>query len=316
MRSVLITGAAGFVGAYAAEEFVRHGFKVISLDALTYAGSLNRLANLTVGRICNVVHDLSSPIDDATLKRIGDVSCIVHMAAESHVPRSLNDPLRCVRSNVLGTVNILEAARRLKPDRFIYVSTDEVFGPSHGRAYACGDLLNPSNPYSATKAGGEFVAGAYRSTFGVPVLVTRCVNMFGKKQNPEKFIPLAVKNIIGHQRVDIHTSSDGIIGSRHWAYAGDHARAIVWLSGNGVTGETYHVSRGTHMTNLEMGQRIADILGIPWWYALVAADRPGHDMHYDIEESALSRNWKTNESFDSLLARTVRWMRDNPGWLE
>lgn len=316
MRRVLFTGAAGFVGAYGAREFLKDpDTEVMSLDRLTYAGNLNRLARLQ--RISNICHDIGNPLTDDVLRRIGNVDTIVHCAAESHVPRSLEDPRLFVRSNVIGTFNMLEAARHLKPERFIYVSTDEVFGPAPddaNTAHPSGGLLRPSNPYSASKAGGEFLAQSYLKSFGVPVMMTRCVNMFGRAQNREKFVPIAVSALLRGDPVPIHTINLKLC-ERCWEYAGEHARALVWLSRNGVPGEVYHVSGGVRLTTLKMAERIADALGVRLRIHRVPADRPGHDPDYAIEESALAHNWKSDWSFEQKILSTVLWMREHPEWL-
>ena len=317
VRRILITGGAGFVGAYAVREFLKDpGVEVVSMDSLTYAGNLERIAHLR--RVSNVCHDIGDPITDDVLRRIGEVNVIVHLAAESHVPRSIVNPRLFVRSNVIGTMNVLEAARAMKPERFIYVSTDEVFGPAPvagKEKHSHGGLLRPSNPYSASKASGEFLVRSYFRSFDVPAIVTRCVNMFGKMQNPEKFVPIAVAKMLRKESVPVHTINEKVC-SRCWAYAGEHARALAWLSVNGIPGEFYHVSSGKELTSLEMVERIASVLGVPVNVSPIPVDRPGHDLDYAIEESSLAGNWKCTESFEELLERTVLWMRDHREWLK
>lgn len=307
MSRFLVTGGCGFAGSHIVEELCQTDNDVVVMDCLTYAG---RLENL-LGWDCTLVHhDFSQPIPDT----IKPVDYVIHNGAESHVLRSLQDPEKFVRSNVVGTLNLLEWSRKTGVKKFVYVSTDEVFGPSMLRAYTESDVLRPTNPYSATKAGGEFLAHSYFRSFGVPVVITRTVNMFGERQHPEKFVPLVIKKLLDDEVVDIHAEKDEI-GSRHWLYAGEQAQGVAWLAEHGEPGRSYHVASGARRTNLAMAELIAKIVGKPLQYQLVRYAWSGHDLHYDIRESSESKNWKSSESFEDQLAKTVNWYLEHQEFL-
>lgn len=311
MSSFLVTGGCGFVGSHLVEELLAQGHHVTVLDSLTYAGSLRNIAHLSSPRLEFVYHDFSHP-----LPKLRHFDYVIHNGAESHVLRSLTDPGLFVQSNVIGTLNLLEWARFEMPDKFVYVSTDEVFGPAGDEPYHEGDRLKPTNPYSATKAGGEFLVRSYFRSFGVPALITRTINMFGERQHPEKFVPLAIKKILAGEVVDIH-AHEGVVGSRQWVYAGGQAKALAWLAENGEPGKAYHVSEGVWKSNLEVAQLIAQILDLPLNYQLKEYAWSGHDFSYSISTRGTPEhvNWKMNDSFEKLFEKTVRWYVDNPGWL-
>jgi len=313
---ILITGATGFVGSHLIEEALRHGHDVTAIDCLDYAGPLDSLSHLPQDRLKFLFHDFTQPLPE-----IADVDRVIHNGAQSHVTRSLRDPGKFVQTNVIGTLNVLEWARRARVKKFVYVSTDEVFGPAiDDKPRNEGCALKPTNPYSATKAGAEFLVNSYRRSFGVPAVITRTVNMFGERQHPEKFVPLAIKKLFNNERVDIHASGK-IIGSRQWAYVGEQARALVYLAEHGVPGSVYHVTAGVKRTNLEVLERIALIMGLPLvglqhrYRVTEATERPGHDLHYAIRESPQSTAWKMKENFDQLLTKTVTWYLSHREWL-
>lgn len=315
MSRFLITGGCGFAGSHLAEEVLRQGHEAVVLDSLTYAASLKSLSHMDSDRLRFVCHDFSQPLPTS----VGPVDYIIHNGAESHVLRSLKDPGLFVRSNVLGTLNLLEWARQmpLKPlKKFVYVSTDEVFGPAGDEPYHEGDRLKPTNPYSATKAGGEFLTRSYFRSFGVPSLITRTVNMFGERQNSEKFVPLAIKKILNNEVVAVH-AHNGVVGSRQWVYVGEQAKALTWLAENGTPGKAYHVSEGVWKTNLDIARLIAKILGKSLAYELTEYAWSGHDLNYSISTRGTPEceNWKSTESFEALLAKTVLWYCDNQEWL-
>lgn len=302
---VLITGAAGFAGSHIAEELRSQGHETVALDNLSYSA---RLEWLKPGR--HVFHDLREEIPREKLDDIGPVDVIVHNAAQSHVSRAIRDPEIFLRSNALGTFNMLEAARELKPRRFIYVSTDEVLGPSDVELDVDAPL-NPTNPYSASKAAGEYMCRAHRRAFGVPTMITRTCNMFGPRQHVEKFVPLAISKIIRDEPLEIHKTKDNFIGCRRWCHVSEQARAISYLSTNGRSGETYHVSAGTELTNLAMAELLGAIVGKKITYSTQVSNRPFYDARYRLKESSLVSLWKSTDSVVELLRDTVDWYRSH-----
>lgn len=292
---VLLTGAAGFAGLAIAEELVARGHEVVALDALTYAARLDRLANL---RVAWLHHDVRQPWPDVK------AGAIVHNAAESHVLRSLEDPALFVETNVLGTLNGLELARKNR-SRFIYTSTDEVFGPSTGTEGFKEDArFLPSSPYAASKAAGEHLVRGYFRSFGLPAIITRTCNMFGPWQHAEKFVPKALGQILRHETVDIYP------GSRTWCPVGDQARAITWLVDNGTPGRAYHVAKGQQLDNLAMARLLAKLAGEKLLFEAKPSNRPGYDEAYALAESPEAKFWRDTVSFEKRLEETVAWYKE------
>jgi dTDP-glucose 4,6-dehydratase len=326
---VLLTGSAGFVGHYILEKIIKEtDWTVVGLERLSYSGNLGRIASIdTQGRYTAFHHDLRSPIGDLLKKQIGDVDCIVHVGANSHVDRSIEDPLSFVMDNVVGTCNILDFARTQKGHLkcFLYFSTDEVFGPaSDGVKYDEYDRYNSTNPYSATKAGGEELAVAYRNTYGLPVVVTHTMNVFGQRQHPEKFIPKCIRKILQGEKIEIHSDETRTVpGSRHYIHGEDVADGVLFILKN----ELYDGGWGTcpkfnlvgpeEVNNLELAQLIADIIGKPLNYELVDfhSSRPGHDLRYAISGERLAKlGWTPKESLRQRLSEVVTWTIKNTMW--
>jgi dTDP-glucose 4,6-dehydratase len=306
----LVTGGCGFSGSHLVGELIAQGHEVVVLDNLTYAGQLRNLAHLTGFELAH--HDFSQAFE----ADFGHVDYVIHSGAESHVLRSLEDPGKFVRSNVLGTLNLLEWAKKEACLSFIYVSTDEVFGPAGDEPYHEGDRLTPTNPYSATKAGGEFLTRAWFRSFGVPALITRTCNMFGERQHPEKFVPKVIGQVLRGETVDIH-AHNGKVGLRKWVYAGEQARALMWLAEHGEPGKAYHVSEGVELSNLRVAQLIAGILGQGLTYRLVEYAWTGHDFDYNLscKGTPEHKNWDMTDEFEELFIKTVLWYRDHPEFL-
>jgi dTDP-glucose 4,6-dehydratase len=332
---VLVTGSAGFVGHYVIEKLVNEtDWEIIGMERLSYSGNLARLSSMdTKGRYTSIHHDLKSPIGDLLQKQIGDVDYIIHIGANSHVDRSIEDPLSFVMDNVVGTCNILDFARTQK-DRlkcFLYFSTDEVFGPApNGIKYDEYDRYNSTNPYSASKAGGEELAVAYRNTYDLPVVVTHTMNVFGNRQHPEKFIPKCIRKIAHGEIIEIHSDETRTIpGSRHYIHGDDVADGVLFIlksipsAGVGVCPGNipcpkFNLVGPEEVNNLELAQMIADVMGKQLNYNLVDfhSSRPGHDLRYAISGERLAKlGWTPKESLRQRISEVVEWTMNNKMWM-
>jgi dTDP-glucose 4,6-dehydratase len=312
---ILVTGGAGFIGS----NFIRHllahhtADEVVNLDALTYAGNLETLADIADDPRYRFVH---GDIADAGIVRevMQGVAAVVNFAAESHVDRSIEEPETFLHTNVTGTLVLLQAAQRAGVQRFIQVSTDEVYGSlgESGR-FNESSPLRPSSPYAASKAAADLLALSFWSTYGVPVVVTRCSNNFGPYQFPEKVIPLFVTNALADQPLPLY--GDGM-NVRDWIYVEDHCRAIDVVLRAGRPGEVYNIGASTERTNRELTELILGVLGKPLSLIRYVSDRPGHDRRYalDATKMRVEFDWQPLHGFDEALRRTVLWYRDNPTW--
>jgi len=317
----LVTGGAGFIGS----NFIRYIFnkygadaQVINLDKLTYAGIRENLAEYEGSKNYRFVHgDIATPEDVAEAYKGVDgsgVDVVVNFAAETHVDRSLMEAGTFIQTDVHGVLVLLEEARKNAPNlrRFIQISTDEVYGSIDQGSFTESDPLNPRNPYSASKAGGDRMAYAYAQTYGMPVVVTRASNNFGPYQYPEKLIPLFVTNAIDDQPLPLYGDGKNI---RDWLFVDDHCAAIDFLIENGSNSETYNIGGGNERENREITQKILQIVGKPDSLIKRVSDRQGHDRRYSIDTAKLNNlgfRWTTD--FDDALERTVRWYVANEPW--
>jgi dTDP-glucose 4,6-dehydratase len=315
---LLLTGGCGFIGA----NFIRHWLErhpqdqVTNLDLLTYAGNPENLRGIEEGKSYHFVH---GDICDRAL--VGDlcaqVDALVHMAAESHVDRSIADAGTFVHTNVQGTQTLLEAARqsrRLK--RFLQVSTDEVYGSlGPTGTFTEESPLQPNSPYSASKAGADLIALAYAHTYGLPVLVTRCSNNYGPYQNPEKLIPLFVTNALRDLPLPLY--GDGL-NVRDWLHVGDHCAALERVLEGGTVGSVYNIGGNSERTNRVITKSVLEELHKPDHLVRLVRDRPGHDRRYAIDASRLRRElgWEPAHSFEQGLKETIAWYRENRWWWE
>lgn len=330
MRSVLVTGGCGFAGSHLVEHLLATtGWRLVVLDSLTYAGRVDRLTDsdgYDPARVRVVWHDLRAPIHAHLDEQLGDVSAVLHLAAGSHVDRSITDPAPFVRNNVDVTLNLLEWARGRDLTHFVQVSTDEVYGPAAvGQSHREWDPHLPSNPYAASKSAQESLAVAWWRTYGVPVVLTNTMNMFGERQHPEKFVPMLVRNVLAGERVPLHASPTGVPSSRHWLHARNHADALRWVVeettppayGEGDRPDRWHVA-GDERDVMELAGIVAAILGEPLRYDLVDyhSSRPGHDHRYSLDAGKVhAAGWKPPVDLYDSLARTVRWFAAHPQWL-
>ena len=342
MKRVLITGGAGFIAHHLIYYLLnKTNWEIISLDRLDYSGNLNRLNDILSelsekqkSRVKVVYHDLKSDINPWITKEIGKVDIILHLAAGSHVDRSIDYPMEFVLDNVVGTANILEYARRINEtnnlERFIYFSTDEVFGPApKGVDYKENDRYNSTNPYSATKAGGEELSVAYENTYNLPVYITHTMNVFGERQHPEKFIPMCIKKIRDGESVTIHSDkTKKIPGSRHYIHAEDVAEAIHFLLTNNLENEfdfggakcpKFNIVGSEELNNLELAQIIADSQGKELNYDMVDfhSSRPGHDLRYSLSGEKMKKlGWQPSIKLTERIKQVVEWSLKNHNWIE
>jgi len=317
----LVTGGAGFIGS----NFIRFLFRkygdearVVNLDKLTYAGNRANLAELE-GRpnYRFVPGDIARPADVAKAYEGIDgegIEVVVNFAAETHVDRSLVEAGSFIETDVHGVLVLLEEARKRAPDlrRFVQISTDEVYGSIENGSFSEADLLNPRNPYSASKAGGDRMAYAYAQTYGMPVIITRASNNFGPYQYPEKLVPLFVTNAMDEQPLPLYGDGRNV---RDWLFVEDHCAAVDFLVENGVNGEVYNIGGGNERENIEITKSILGLLGKPESLIRPVADRQGHDRRYSLDCSKLaSAGFRIHTDFDEALERTVQWYRDHEHW--
>jgi len=326
MSTVLITGGCGFVGAHFVEAILKKtNWSVVVLDKLNYAANgFDRLRDINVfddKRVKVLTADFIQPLSRGIKKEIGQINYIWHLGAETHVDRSIENPKDFVLSNVLGTMHILNFAKEVKPDIFFYFSTDEVFGPApEGYFHHEKDYHYPSNPYAATKSGGEMLVKAFGNTYKIPWIITRTMNIFGERQHPEKFIPLCIRKILAGEEIIIHGNKDKTkSGSRMWIHARNVADAYLFLTAFGERGEEYHIVGEKEVSNLEMAQFIAKALGKELKYKIVDfhSSRPGHDLRYALDGSKIDKmGWKLPKTFEQSLEKTIKWTLENKKWLK
>ena len=311
---LFITGAAGFIGS----NYVRHVLsttddEVTVFDALTYAGNLSSLDDVANDpRFRFVQGDIC---DRAVVASAMDGhDAVVHFAAESHVDRSIVDPDTFVRTNCLGTNVMCDVARNVGVDRFLHISTDEVYGSIEDGSFVETDRLGPRSPYSSSKAGSDLIALSYEETYGLPVIVTRSSNNFGPYQFPEKVIPLFVTNLLDGKKVPLY--GDGL-NIRDWIYVMDNCAGVDVVLRKGVVGEIYNIGGGNETTNRELTEKVLSLLGVGDEMVEYVQDRLGHDRRYSIDCSkANALGWVPSRSLDEALAETVEWYRANRAWWE
>jgi dTDP-glucose 4,6-dehydratase len=311
---LLVTGGAGFIGSnfihYWLEEHSED--QVINFDALTYAGHPESLKDVEENPSYSFIKgDITDP--GAVNQAMEGVDLVVHFAAESHVDRSVMDPMTFVKTNVLGTAILLQAALDHKIKRFHHVSTDEVFGSlgKNDPKFNEQTPYEPRTPYSASKAGSDHLVRAYSETYGLPVTITNCANNFGPYHDPEKLIPRFITNLLADQKVPLMGQGENI---RSWLYVKDHARAIDLIIQKGELGETYCVG-GEEKTNMEITQLLLRILGKDEQSIEYIEHRLGHDFRYAIDDSKLrALGWEPEHNFEEWLEKTVEWFRENEWW--
>ena len=314
---VVITGAAGFIGSRLSELLVaqaeRLGYDdVVLLDALTYSGRLENLE--AVMRDSRVTFVKGSITDELVTEEVlKGAHAVLHLAAERHVDRSITGARLFFETNVVGTQQLLESARRAGVQRFVHVSTDEVYGSIDDGAWREDHLLQPNSPYSSSKAGSDLAALAYQRTYGLNVMVTRCSNNYGPRQFPEKLIPLFVTNLFDGEAVPLY--GDGL-HVRDWLFVDDHCQGILRVLEDGRAGEIYNIGGGTELSNIEITRLLLDLCGADESLIAPAEDRLGHDRRYSVDWSKIQKElgYRPETDFEDGLARTVKWYRENEAW--
>lgn len=333
MKNILITGGAGFIGSHVVRLFVRKypECRIVNFDKLTYAGNLENLTDIE--RQPNYVFERGDICDYERVVEVlrhHSIDGIIHLAAESHVDRSIEDPFCFARTNVMGTLTLLQAARTVwngawEGKRFYHISTDEVYGalPLDGGRFTETTRYDPHSPYSASKASSDHFVRAFHDTYGLPTIVTNCSNNYGPYQFPEKLIPLFINNIRHGKPLPVYGRGENV---RDWLYVEDHARAIDTIFHHGRVGATYNIGGDNERSNIALVRtlvRITDRLlgrteGESERLITYVADRPGHDLRYAIDASRLrdELGWRPEVSFEEGLERTVRWYLDHAEWLD
>ena len=315
MEKILVTGGAGFIGS----NFIRymlqeHPYHIINLDALTYCGNLENLRGVEDDPRYTFVR---GSITDRKLVDgiIKDVDAVINFAAESHVDRSIEDPEIFIRTNILGTQTLLEASRKHGVERFIQISTDEVYGSAEKGYFTEETPLAPNSPYSASKASADLMVRAYHRTYGLPVNITRCSNNYGPYQFPEKLIPLMITNALENKPLPVY--GDGM-NVRDWIHVLDHCRAVDLVLHRGRVGEVYNIGGNSERRNIEIVELIVRELGRDESLIRFVEDRPGHDRRYAIDASKIRNElgWKPLYSFEEGIRETIRWYIDNRDWWE
>jgi len=313
---LLVTGGAGFIGsAFVRMVLGETDWSVTNLDKLTYAGNLENLAPVERDPRYRFVHgDICD--EAAVADAASGADAIAHFAAESHVDRSILSPERVIETNFRGTFTLLDVARRQSIGRFVHVSTDEVYGSLEAPAEADEQFpLNPSSPYSASKAGSDLLARSYFVTYGLPVVITRASNNYGPYQFPEKLIPLMIANALEGRPLPVYGDGQQV---RDWLYVDDHCRGILAALQQGRSGEIYNIGGNRSLPNLEVVRRILAATGRSESLIEYVKDRPGHDRRYALSSAKLTAEtgWRPRMEFEQGLARTVEWYRQNGAWVD
>ena len=313
--NILVTGGAGFIGSNFIRQIIKKypNYKIVNLDKLTYAGNLNNLKDIEGNANYKFIKgDIAEERIVNKILRNGRFDAIINYAAETHVDRSITGPEDFVRTDVIGTYRILEAVKEFKIPRFIQISTDEVYGSIKKGTFSENSPLNPSSPYSASKASGDLLCRSYITTYNLPIIITNACNMYGPYQYPEKLIPLFITNLLEQKKVPVYGQGENI---REWLYVLDHCNAIDFLLHKGELGQSYNIGSGVEKNNLEITKLILSELGFTEEMIEYVKDRPGHDWRYALDFKKITKlGWQPEFTFAEAIRETIRWYRQNKWW--
>ncbi|MBU1131425.1 dTDP-glucose 4,6-dehydratase [Patescibacteria group bacterium] len=315
MMNILITGGAGFAGS----NFIRHilkkypDYKIINLDKLTYAGNLDNLKDIEGNASYEFIKgDIA---DERTVKKVlrfKKIDVVINYAAETHVDRSILDPAAFVRTDVLGTHNLLEGVKEFAVGKYIQISTDEVYGSIAKGKFTEESPFRPNSPYSASKAGGDLLCRSYIKTYNLPIIVTHACNFYGPYQYPEKLIPLFITNLLEDKKAPLYGEGKNI---REWIYVLDHCNAIDFLLHKGKLGQVYNIGSGVEKQNIQITKLILSELGLGSKMIEQVKDRPGHDLRYALDSSKIKKlGWQPEYKFEEAVRETIRWYKNNDWW--
>lgn len=314
---LLITGGAGFMGSNFIKYILKKypDYEVVNLDKLTYAGNLENLKEVEDNPQYKFVKgDIADKDIIIRIFEENHPDILINYAAETHVDRSILDPEAFIRTDVIGTYTLLEAVRKYGLQRFIQISTDEVYGSITNGSFTEKSPFDPSSPYSASKAGGDHLVSAYFKTYDLPVISTHSCNFFGPNQYPEKLIPLFITNLLEGKQVPVYGNGEQV---REWIYTEDHCDAVEFLTRKGELGESYNIGTGDEKQNIEITKLILQNLGLEDSRIEYVKDRPGHDQRYSLDSSKLrALGWKPQYLFDEALKQTIEWYKNNEEWWE
>ena len=337
MKRVLLTGVGGAIGMHVLAHIMNNtNWEVVGIDSFQHKGYFDRVTEVCINhpdwppRLTMVRHDLTAPLTSRQIEKIGRIDYIINLASLSDVQASIDDPVPFIRNNSELMVNILEYARVAKPEVFLHFSTDEVYGPAAiDEGHLEWDVIMPSNPYSASKAAQEAYAIAYWRSYGVPVIITNTMNNFGETQSSSKYPAMIQQRLEKGEKVIIHATSDGQIGTRYYLHSRNAADAVLFIiknlpphlhqPGESDRPDRYNIVGDRQLNNLELAQVIADLMGKPLDYELVDfhSKQPGHDLHYGLDGKKLADlGWKSTISFEESMKNTIEWQQQHPEWLK
>jgi len=331
-KTIIITGGAGFIGSHVVRQFINKypSYKIVNVDKLTYAGNLENLTD--IDRYPNYIFEKVDIVDAKAVDGLFNkysIDGVIHLAAESHVDRSISNPMEFIYTNIIGTVNLLDACRRnwqnnTEGKLFYHISTDEVYGSlEHGGFFVEETPYDPRSPYSASKASSDHLVRAYYNTYKLPVIVSNCSNNYGPNQFPEKLIPLAINNIRNNKPVPVYGKGENI---RDWLFVIDHARAIDEIFHSGKIGDTYNIGGNNEWKNIDLIRLMCKIMDVKLRreegdsekLITFVTDRAGHDLRYAIDSSKLQNElkWSPSVTFEQGLEKTIEWYLQNEVWMD